>query len=199
MQKLPNFIVIGAPKSGTTSLYFYLRQHPDIYLPLEKELNYFSSRYDAKIINGPRDVDALNRGCQSWTKYCQQYASVKHQTAIGDISPNYFYQAADTGKWIQQRLGTIKIIILLRNPIEKAYSQYMHLVREGRETLDFYQALLAETERCRKNWANVWRYAESSLYSQRVKAYLEIFGKPNVKVILFDNLVNHTQSILTEV
>jgi len=194
MQKLPNFIIIGAPKSGTTSLYFYLRQHPDIYLPPEKELNYFSKSYEAKNLNGAGDSNAFNRGYHSWATYSQQYAEVQHQTAIGEISPNYFYYATQVGKSIHQQLGTVKIIIILRNPVDKTYSQYMHLVREGRETLDFYQALHTE----RRNWADVWRYAESSLYTQRVKAYFQLFGKKNVKVILFHNLVNHTQSILTE-
>jgi hypothetical protein len=197
MLKLPTFIVIGAPKSGTTSLYFYLRQHPDIYLPKTKELHYFSFPELGIASSGPGDAEALSGLCQTIEQYKAQYQEVTNQSAIGDISPSYLYYSSSAKK-IFDTLGMVKIIVLVRNPVDKAYSQYMHMVREGLETLSFSEAIAAESSRRDLGWGDMWRYAESSLYAEKLDEFITTFGKDNVKVIYFDDFTKNTSSILTD-
>lgn len=82
------------------------------------------------------------------------------------------------------------MVLAIRDPIGKAYSQYMHLVRDNRETLEFYDALMAEEQRMKEGWSAFWRYAESSLYAEKIKKYLQIFGEDHVKIILFEELAS---------
>ncbi|NUO09142.1 MAG: sulfotransferase [Candidatus Brocadia sp.] len=186
--RLPNFIVVGAPKSGTTSLFYYLKQHPDIYLPVRKELHYFSYEYLKENTKGPGDKDVLSSLCANRREYESHYIEVKNERMIGDISPSYLYYCNVSGR-ILSELGKIKIVMVLRNPVEKAYTQYMHLIRDNRETLLFYDALMEEQKRMLAGWSDIWRYAESSLYAERVNKYISIFGPDNVKFILFDDFV----------
>jgi len=93
-------------------------------------------------------------------------------------------------------LGQVKIVAMLRNPNEKAFSQYMHMVRDQREPLSFYDALMAEEGRRLAGWSDIWRYAESSLYADRLQAYIECFGKENVHVILFDQFIAEPQVVM---
>jgi Sulfotransferase family len=105
---------------------------------------------------------------------------------------------SEVGQRIKQELNSPKIIMILRNPVDKAFSQYMHLVRDNRETLDFYHALMAEKERIAHGWAAIWRYAESSLYFSRVQKYLEVFGERNVQIYLYDDLARSPERLVRE-
>ena len=157
--KLPNFIVIGAPKSGTTSLFYYLGQHPDIYLPVRKELHFFSYEELSKRNHGPGDAEIVGNLCATYEQYVAHYRDVKTERAIGEVSPSYLYYSASAER-IYSMLGSIKIIAILRNPIDKAYSQYMHLKRDGREDLDFTHALREECRRQGMGWSDIWYYAK---------------------------------------
>lgn len=194
MARLPNFLVIGAPKSGTTSLYYYLRQHPEVFLPVQKELHYFSYEKLKANANGPGDARVLATLCATGEEYAQHYTGAKGERAIGDISPSYLYYGVQ-GR-IKQELGEVKIIVMLRNPVEKAYSQYMHMVRDQHETLPFYDALMAEETRRSDGWSDIWRYAESSLYADRLRAFMDCFGRENVHVILFDEFTAQPEVVM---
>jgi hypothetical protein len=195
--RLANFVVIGAPKCGTTSLHRYLSEHPDIYLPIQKELHFFSRPFIKQLTAGPKDRDVLADIPRTFEEYAVHYADVRDETAIGEISPSYLY-FADVARAINQRLGEVKIIVILRDPIQKAYSQYLHLVRDNRETLSFYDALLAEGGRHVAGWSAIWRYAESSLYTERLRTYRDVFGDENVKVLIFEEFIADTRGSLTE-
>jgi len=195
--RLPNFVVIGAPKCGTTSLYYYLRQHPDIYLPERKELHYFSYEHMKRLVGGPGDAHILSTVCQNRGTYEQFYSAVRNEHAVGDISPSYFY-FADVSERIKTELDSPKIVILIRNPIQKAFSQYMHLIRDNRESLGFFDALLAEKQRIAQGWAALWRYAESSIYTPRIEKYLSVFGSNRVKIIRFEDLTTACYATLED-
>lgn len=192
---LPNFVVVGAPKCGTTSLYQYLRQHPDVYLPAQKELHYFSREELARDTAGPGDANVLLHLCGSREAYRRHYAGVRGETAVGEVSPSYF-DFPEVAERIRDELGAPRIIVMLRDPIGKAFSQYMHLVRDGRETLDFHSALLAEAERTRRGWSMIWRYAQSSLYAPRLRRYLETFGTDRVRIVIFREFIQSPQTAL---
>jgi len=194
----PNFLIVGAPKSGTTSLYYYLKQHPDIYLPDKKELHYFTCELINRFQSGPGDADVVKGLCETKEDYYKHYSNVSNQPIVGEVSPSYLY-FSEVASQIKKELGNVKILIMLRNPRDKAYSQYMHLIRDGRENLPFIDALLKENERKDKNWGDFWRYAESSLYSERVKTYIETFVAENVHVDFFEDFVDEPPIVLSRI
>lgn len=195
MVNLPDFIVIGAPRSGTTSLFFYLKQHPEIFLPKRKELHYFSSNLLFENVAGPGDRDALGGICATWEEYISYYSSADDELIVGEISPSYLY-FCEVSECIREKLGEVKIIASLRNPVEKAFSHYQWLKRTERETLSFYDALMAETQRQAQGWGDMWRYAEGSLYADRIKKYLSVFGTKNVKIILAEELFTTPDKVM---
>jgi hypothetical protein len=194
MVRLPNFLVVGAPKSGTTSLYYYLRQHPDVYLPVQKELHYFSYKHLQGNARGPGDKQVLEALCANHEEYSRHYVDAKDEHVIGDISPSYLYYGVQES--IKHELGDVKIVVMLRNPVKKAHSQYMHMVLGQREPLSFQEALMATEKRQKDGWSDIWRYAESSLYTDRLLAYMNCFGKNNVHVIVFDEFITQPKEIL---
>lgn len=149
--KLPNFLVVGAVKSGTTSLYRYLLQHPEIGMGSRKVGKFFSQMYDN--FNGPGDHLVKESITKTFDEYKKFYAQVGNKKAVGDVSPDYLYYYDKSIKAIKSYLGNnVKIIIILRNPSDKSYSQYSHLVRGGRETVCFEDALEKENERMDQGW-----------------------------------------------
>ena len=90
--RLPNFLIVGAAKSGTTSLHYYLQQHPDIYLPAQKELHFFARAHMLRLSCGPgRSEYTLSHLCRTKEEYQSFYAKVTKQSAVGEISPSYLY------------------------------------------------------------------------------------------------------------
>lgn len=148
-------------------------------------------------MNGPGDKYALSSLCTNRQEYERYYATVGTQSAIGEVSPSYLY-FCDASARIRDELGTPLIIVAIRNPIEKAYSQYMHLVRDNRETLGFYDALMAERQRAKDGWAVLWRYAESSLYAERIKKYISVFSARCVNIILFEDLLASPEVVMRD-
>ena len=146
MARLPNFVVIGAPKCGTTSLFYYLQRHPEVYLPVRKELHFFTFEEHSAQARGPGDDNVLANLCSTWPEYLSHYVDVGDEPAVGEVSPSYLASAAACPR-IRERLGPVKILAILRDPVQKAFSQYLHLVHEGRETLSFVEALRAEEQR----------------------------------------------------
>jgi hypothetical protein len=185
---LPNFVVVGAPKCGTTSLYYYLRQHPQVFLPQRKELHYFAFPFLSRLIAGPGDSSILATSCRTLEEYRNYFTDARDEKAVGDISPSYFHYAEEVAPQIHSTLGEPKIIVMLRDPVQKAFSQYMHLIRDNRETLEFPAALDAEEQRIGQGYSAMWRYAESSLFFRRTQRFIEEFGRERVRVVLFDDL-----------
>ncbi len=194
---LPNFILVGAPRCGTTALFQYLGQHPDIYLPRGKELHYFSYEYLKENSKGPGDDSVLAALPATFQEYKAYYVDIEKERAIGEISPSYLYWS-DSSERILAELGRVKIIITLRDPVDRAFSQYMHLVSTFRETLGFYDALMEEQHRKHLHWGDIWWYAEHSLYTDKVEKYISVFGTNNVKVIIFEDFIHDKSKALRD-
>jgi hypothetical protein len=185
--KLPNFLIVGAAKSGTTSLYKYLSQHPDVFMPKWKELSFFTG-----------DPFGPLHKVKKPEYYYRVFSEVSDQTAVGEASTSYLYdEPAPTT--IKENLGIIKIIIMLRNPVEMSYSLYNHQVRREGEGLKTFEAALAAEDSRRKNvdfkktcygWHANYYYFSRGLYYSQVKRYIDTFGKDNIKIILFEELAS---------
>ena len=193
---MPNFLIVGAAKSGTTSLYSYLNQHPDIFMPKWKELSFFIG-----------DPAGPIHKVKKPEFYHKVFSKVTHQAAVGEASTIYLYDES-TPKRIKEILGTIKIIIVLRNPVDMAYSLYNHQVRKEGETLkNFEAALEAEANRIRDpvfrkkcyGWHANYYYYHRGLYYEQVKRYLDTFGNENVIIFLFEELVDDSVRVAQKV
>ncbi|MFC1812830.1 sulfotransferase domain-containing protein, partial [Thermodesulfobacteriota bacterium] len=184
---MPNFLIVGAAKSGTTSLYSYLNQHPDIFMPKWKELSFFIG-----------DPAGPIHKVKKPEFFLRVFATVANQTAVGEASTSYLYDES-APKRIKEVLGAIKIIIVLRNPVDMAYSLYNHQVRKEGETLENFEAALeAEADRIRDpifrkkcyGWHANYYYYHRGLYYEQVKRYLDVFGNENVIIFLFEDLAD---------
>jgi hypothetical protein len=128
---LPSLLIIGAQRSGTTSLFNYLVRHPGIVAPFGKEIHYFDHHYEEGV---------------RWYRGRFPYASRLHHAVTLDASP-YYLVHPQVPRRAAQLLPDIKLIALLRNPVDRALSHYQHEVRDGRESLSFREAIEREPER----------------------------------------------------
>ena len=189
----PNFIIVGVVRCGTTSLFHYLDQHPDIGSSSIKEPKHFSSRAITLPHLGPGDKNVDKKVIIDSKDYYQLFKG-RTEPIIGEASSDYFYFHDVTAKAIREELGDIKIIISLRNPTERAHSAYNNLIRDQREKLPFMDAILKEEERIEKNWDLMWAYKKASLYTEGVKTFQKYFT--NVEIVIFDDLEAEPQKVL---
>ena len=140
---LPNFLIVGASKCGTTALYYYLKQHPEISFPDLKEPKYFSS-INAKFPHeGIGDISVDKYAVRSFDEYSSLFSNIQN-VRVGEASPDTMYYYNKTVEEIKEKLGDIPIIIALRDPVRRGFSAYMYLKRDSREKLSFIDSLMEE-------------------------------------------------------
>lgn len=179
---LPNFLIIGAARSGTTTLYSYLQQHADIYLPASKrpEPHFFfkASEY-------ARGLDYYEG---------RYFCDWDGQRAVGEASTSYIF-GAETPRRIHDCLPQMRMIAMLRNPVDRAFSGYWHTVKSGLESLDFSQAIETEDERTRGlrgtdlDEVKPYSYVDRGRYGEQLQRWFEYFDRSQVHVILFEDFV----------
>ena len=195
----PNFLIIGAAKAGTTALYHYLNQHPQIFLTPLKETNFFALAGQKPDFRGPGDNHYVNtQSLTNWDSYLAQFDTVTDEIAIGEASPLYLYHP-DAAERIRFMVPDVKLIAVLRNPVDRAFSAFVHLVRDHRETTrDFAEALSLEDERIRANWEHIWHYQRMGLYYEQVKRYYDHFPREQIKIDLYRDLRLHLHDLLRD-
>lgn len=193
----PNFIVAGAAKAGTTNLYNFLKQHPDIFIPERKECRYFSQIGDKRRNPFTGKTTAYSDVINNAQRY---YALFENQTAkaAGDISPDYLYYHRETAAKIKSELGTdTKIIIILRNPVERAFSNYLHQIREEETQASFEEVLEAEKQSKDPSTWYSFNLLQSSLYFEAVKTFTRTFK--NTEVLIFEEFIRNQDKNLKDI
>ena len=198
--RLPDFFIVGAAKSATTSLYYYLKAHPQIFLPEVKEPSFFSFAN-----NPPNFVSPGKMRTIVWKleNYSALFKGADEGQIMGDISPSHLYTYESTISNIKNFYGAnykkLKIIIILRNPVDRAWSQFMHFKKHLNEPLSFAQAINSQTIKYRleNNWSIFYDYVGAGMYYNQVKAYLSEF--PFVKIFLFDELKREATKTIHEI
>jgi hypothetical protein len=172
---LPNFLVIGAAKSGTTSLYRYLRGHPDVFMAESKELKFFSSKTRWRL--GP-----------GW--YARQFEAATDAVAVGEASPSYtrYPQHPGVPERIVQVIPEARLVYLVRHPIERMRSQYLHRVLQGKERAPIDQAVVTDPS-----------YLDTSRYAMQIEQYLEWFTRSQLLVITAEALRSDRLDTLRQV
>jgi len=194
---LPNFLIIGAAKSGTSSLYYYLKQHPEIYMSPVKEPHFFSFTSQTKMTNGPGDT--IPEAITDLEEYKNLFENVINEKAIGEASTSYLYRK-EASKRIKATNPDIKLIAILRNPTERAFSAYMHLIRDQREeTKPFSEALKQEAIRIQNNWDPIWHYKNVGLYFEQLSRYYKIFSREQIKIYEFEQLISNPGELLQDI
>ena len=191
--KKPNFIIMGFPKCGSTALHYYLDAHPEIYMPNQKELHYFTQPYISKLNQGEGDLAAKEGQIKTTHAYFNLFKGVKGQKAIGETSPSYI-NYPDSFKNINKHLSNPKVIILIRDPVKRAYSNYLHLLREQRETKNFSQSLELEDKRKEEGYSDFWYYKFNSFYYDKIIKAKEAFT--DVLILTQEELNKNTKKTI---
>ena len=160
---LPTFLIIGAQKSGTSSLWAYLRQHPQVFVAAEKELNFFSAPGD--------DLDI--------EQYGRWFAAAPNTAAVGEASPGYtmYPLTDDVPAKIARTLPQVRLIYLMRDPVERMRSAYTHRLSSGSEHRDIGRALLSDPS-----------YMQVSMYATQVERYLRCFPPSQLLLLTAEEL-----------
>ena len=187
----PNFFLVGAAKAGTTSIYAYLSQHPQIYFPAVKEPHFFTQARPS-----PK-LQFLIEAVTKRSAYLRLYAQAAGHSIIGDASPSYLWHP-EVPERIRAEIPHAKIAVILRDPVERAYSHYLMDYREGAQSRPFYEALLDDMKRPDKGWGLSYLYYELGLYAEQVQRYLETFKPEQVKVLMFYDFCREPKGVLRE-
>jgi hypothetical protein len=195
--KMPNFLIIGAAKAGTTSLYYYLNQHPEIYMSSFKEPRFFALEGEKLNFQNP-DGDINYTSVTSLEAYYKLFEDVTNEIAIGEASPLYLYSSKATER-IKYYIPNANLIAILRDPVQRAFSCYTHLVRENHEKLLFEQAICEEKHRIQNNWAHLWHYKNGGYYYQQLKRYFDTFNREQIKVFLYEELNANSIDVVQDI
>jgi hypothetical protein len=188
---LPNFLIIGAAKAGTNALYHYLRQHPQVYMSPWKEPKFFAFESEADLgfraANG-RDAPVNASVILDQAEYEQLFDDARDdELARGEASTHYLYVETSPAR-IKALIPEAKLIAVLRNPVDRAFSSYQHLVRDDLEPLGFGAALDAEPQRIAEHYAYLYRYTDMGFYSEQLDRYEKTFPENQLCVLLYDDL-----------
>lgn len=198
--RMPNFLIIGAARTGTSSLYEYMRQHPDIFFSPIKEPMFFALEGGKPDFRGPGDDKEINRkSVTDLAAYQALFAGATTQKAIGEASANYLYSDRAAER-IKHYVPEAKLITVLRNPVERAYSSFLYTIRDGREPLrDFGEALAQEDRRIGEHWEHIWHYAHMGFYGQQLQRYYDRFDKKQIRVYLNEDMKKDSPGVLKDI
>jgi len=174
-----NLMIVGAAKSGTTSLHHLLSRHPDINMSVPKETQYFVS------------ADKYRKGPRFHNSFFQAGSYLYH----GEASPHYFSSEVAIKK-IKDDIGNLKIIIILRHPIDRAWSHYRYAVKKGLEKESFINAVRSRGCKFDHDAGQITPYSLQSNYSHFVPLWINTFGKKNVYIIKYDDFIGDTDNCL---
>ena len=188
---LPNFLIVGAAKSGTSSLHNYLNQHPEVFMPSYNEMG--MKVKEPRFLIKDLVQHRLNYGIWEFKEYQDLFVNSHKYKAVGEATVLYLYYYQHTIQNIKYYIGDdVKIIIMLRNPIERAYSAYLFASRTYQENKTFEEALTYSSERYKKDdtLSPMILYKELGMYYKMVKAYIDNFK--DVHIVLYDDFVLQT-------
>jgi Sulfotransferase family len=213
----PNFFIAGAPKSGTTSLYHYLDQHPQIYMSPVKEPNYFASEIRLEnfserlrpraehsadplwaYLNGPMREKRFGGLVTEWPDYLKLFREVEGQKAIGEASVCYLWSESAASN-IRRTIPNARIILVLRNPVDMAFSMYLHTLRSLGTRHTFREAIERGLEQ-RGGEIDFWNpFLDMGLYYQQVKRYLETFPEGRVRIYWYEEYQSEPARMLADI
>mgnify|MGYP001214342468 CR=1 FL=1 len=182
--RLPNFIIGGAIKGGTTSLNYYLKQHPDVFMSHFKEPRFFAYEPD-----NPDHVEGrgLRFPIRTLAEYAALFEEAGDRKAVGEASPHYL-RSPQAPQLIKDTIPGVRLIFSLRDPVKRAYSSYWHKVRLGIEDRPVEVALMENDQA-----------VQHGLYNQSLVNWYSRFDASRIKIILFEELVRDPEGVFADI
>jgi Sulfotransferase family len=196
---LPDFFVAGVPKAGTTALHAALARHPELYMSAVKEPKYFLTDGPPPAHGGPGDAKTLRENVWRRSDYEALFESAPAGALRGESTPFYLYSQA-----AQQRIKAVipraRMILVLRDPVERAHSNWAHLWSAGLDPIDdFVRACEAEDQRVAAGWADFWHYRRLGLYGQQIQHLYSVFPAEQVLLFRYRDLVGDPAGMLNRI
>jgi hypothetical protein len=214
---LPNFFVVGAPKAGTTSLYHYLDQHPEIYMSPVKEPSYFADeirpenfsdemlrtvRHDlatlSRYLHGPMTTKRFSGPVTEWDSYLKLFERARGYKAVGEASVCYLWSES-APRNIAARCHQARIIVILRNPTERAFEQYLHVLSLELEPMSFRE-YIDQSWACKSSrLSKLHPFLEFGRYSEQLRRYFNAFAPEHIRIFLYEDYLGDAAALLREV
>jgi len=213
----PNFFLVGAPKAGSTSLYYHLRQHPDIYMSPMKEPFYFCSDFrpenyspsfktqaldgierTQRYLHGPMDEIVGGGMVCDWEDYLRLFAAAGTQRAVGEASVCYMVSQTAAGA-IATRCPHAKILMVLRSPADRAFSQYLHIFSGGHVTGSFQQYVKACLRHSGEGFGLHEPFLEMGFYAAQVQRYLHHFPRNQIGIWIYEEHLADPREFLRQI
>ncbi len=216
MARLPNFFLAGAPKAGTTSLYHYLDQHPQIYMSPIKEVNYFAAEIrehnfephlrpnvarDAPLLReylaGPMTRKRSGGIVTEWVDYLQLFRNATNQKALGEASVCYLWSTTAAER-IAERIADAKILVMLRNPVDRAFSDYLQGFGNGTIRWSFREHIRRNREHRSGLFALHYPFLEFGFYYEQLARFVDRFGR-NVWIGFYEDFQHRPNQVMRDI
>jgi hypothetical protein len=197
---LPDFLVIGAPKSGTTALHAALADHPDLFLSGVKEPKFFLTDGPPPARGGgPGDTQTYREHIWRQDDYEALFSAAPEGALRGESTPFYLYDRGAQRR-IRALIPDARLIVLIRDPVERAHSNWTHLWSAGREPIgDFLRACAEEDRRVAEGWSAFWHYIRLGKYGEQLDHLFGLFPREQVMVIRYRRLLDEPAQVLDEI
>ncbi|MBN6050629.1 sulfotransferase [Nonomuraea sp. RK-328] len=196
---LPHFLVIGAPKAGTTALHAALQQHPRLHLSQVKEPKFFLTDGPPPTRGGPGDAPTYREHVWRRQDYEALFAGAPPGALLGEATPFYLYDL-DAQRRIHRLIPHTKLIAILRDPVERAHSNWTHLWSAGLEPIgDVVRACADERRRIAAGWAHFWHYVSLGRYGEQLAHLYTLFPRDQVLVFRYRDLVDRPADTLDRI
>jgi Sulfotransferase family len=196
---MPDFLVIGAPKAGTTALHAALARHPGLYMSAVKEPKFFLSDGPPPTKGGPGDALTYREHIWRRPEYEALFDPAPPGTLRGESTPLYLYDRAAMRR-IRQTLPGARLIVVVRDPVERAHSNWTHLWSAGLEPVgDFIRACGDEERRIAAGWASFWHYTGLGRYGEQLECLFTLFPREQVLVLRYRMMVDEPAQTLDRI
>ena len=198
MKRMPDFIVIGAARAGTTALYSFLRQSPDIFMPDVKEPNFFAYEGQSLDCRGP-GADFINNSITDLDHYSALFEPAPNGAILGEASPLSLFEPRAPER-IHHHVPQARLVVILRNPVEQAYSHFLYATRLRIEPLDsFTLALEQENDRLAKGWQPLFGYSSFPKYAEQLERYFALFPHEQILIRTYEEWSEKPEKTMSEI
>jgi hypothetical protein len=198
MSRMPHFLIIGAARAGTTTLHDLLRRTPGIFMPASKEPNFFAYEGETLRCRGP-GASFINDSVTRLDRYQALFEPAPPGAILGEASPLYLFEPRAPER-IRHHLPEARLVAVLRDPVEQAFSHFLYAKAMGIEPLDsFTEALHREEERLAQGWQPLFGYSRFPRYGEQIARYLALFPRERMLIRTYEDFQASPQAVLADV